>query len=142
MPYSVFERFHYKQDQRKQSTTQEQNSNQGDGTQDSNPTTRTASTLDRPTISMSENRIEKLYDEIYSEESGAFFGFFANTDKGARKGGPRLDTYGTNGSQSKHDQRSSPRENADSEFASSSNFNTFKDPQFHRELHEQEKLKK
>jgi hypothetical protein len=93
---------------------------------------------------MSENRVEKLYDEIYSEESGAFFGFFTNTDKGSKKVGPRLDTYGTNESQSKHNQRSSPRDNADSEFISKSvsTFNTLKDPQFHREQHEQEKLKK
>jgi len=91
---------------------------------------------------MNEKRVEKLYDEIYSEESGAFFGFFTNTDKGLKKGGPRLDTYGTNESQSKNNQRSSPQNNPDSEFASNSNFNTFKDPQFHREQHEQEKLKK
>ena len=90
---------------------------------------------------MNEKRIEKLYDEIYSEESGAFFGFFSSSDKNAKKIGPMLDTYGTNESQGKNNQRSSPQNNADGEFASNSNSNTFKDPQFHKEQHEQEKKK-
>lgn len=78
----------------------------------------------------SDKRVEKLYDEIYNDESGAFFGgFFSSSDKN-KKDIRRLETYyGTNESQSRQrDPRMSPPNMSDTDFSSNSkNFNTFRD---------------
>jgi hypothetical protein len=81
----------------------------------------------------SDKRIDKLYDEIYNDESSPFFAFFSSSDKN-KKDVRRLETYyATNetiarnatGAASIRDPRMSPNNMSDSEF--NSNFNTLRD---------------
>ena len=80
----------------------------------------------------SDKRIDKLYDEIYNDESSPFFAFFSSSDKN-KKDVRRLETYyATNetiarggGGGGIRDPRMSPNNMSDSEF--NSNFNTLRD---------------
>ena len=77
----------------------------------------------------SDKRIDKLYDEIYNDESKPFFDFFSNNDKN-KKDVRKLETYyATNESLARggRDPRMSPNHVSDSEF--NSNFNSMKDTQ-------------
>jgi len=84
---------------------------------------------------MSDRRIDKLYEEIYADESGGFLGFFSSSDKNKQKE-RRLETYySTNESTSKQrDPRMSPPGIRDEDFSSNSkNFNTYRDAQLYKE---------
>ena len=74
-----------------------------------------------------DNRIDKLYDEICNDESSPFFAFFSSSDKN-KKDVRRLETYyATNDASSREgwDPRMSPNAGSDSEF--NSNFKSMRD---------------
>lgn len=76
---------------------------------------------------MSEKRIDRLYEEIYADESGGFLGFFSSSDKN-KKDQRRLETYYETNESMRRDPRMSPPSINDADFSSNSkSFNTFRD---------------
>lgn len=45
-----------------------------------------------PQLFLSDKRIDKLYEEIYADDSGGFMGFFSSSEKN-KKDQRRLETY-------------------------------------------------
>lgn len=90
---------------------------------------------------MSDKRIERLYDEIYSDESGAFFGFFQSADK-KKKDVRRLESYYETTTGRQRDNRISPPIMSETDYSSNTNFNTFRDAAYHKEEYQRKKTLK